>query len=101
MSTKEGVVLASRTLATLLVVWVFSDLCSLPRDVYSFLRHGNTAVVTAASEYWHHYYLMTLSFTLVRIVGFSLTARWLYSGRPEVAQFFLPSTDESAPLPGA
>jgi len=95
MSMKDAVVLASRTLALLLAVWALSELSNLPDRVYSYLHHAaDVSVLAPAGGYWFHYYLMSLGFSIVRLVGFSLTARWLFRGGPEVVEFLLPASAE-------
>ena len=85
MSGKDAVVLASRTLALLLTVWALVEVSYLPESLHSFLRYmnqepGSSTVI----QYWRHYYLIRLAFVVARIIGFSLMARWLYQGGPEV-----------------
>jgi hypothetical protein len=41
-----------------------------------------------------HYYLLILGFLLTRIVGYSLMARWLYKGGPEIEELLLPAEPE-------
>ena len=90
MSRNEAVVLGARLLGLLLTVWALSDLLSVPTEVFSLLHYSSEgSVLSVTNEYWRHHYAMELGFTIVRVVGFSLTARWLYRGGPEVAQFVL------------
>jgi hypothetical protein len=97
MSRKDAVVLASRTLAVLLTVWALSEVSYLPSSVYSFLHHANrVSVLSDEDQYWRHYYLTSLGFLITRIVGYTLTARWLFKCGPEVAEFLLPANEESA-----
>jgi hypothetical protein len=92
MSRKDAVVLASRTLALLLVVWALAEACSLPESLHSFRRYADSGPgSSAALQYWRHYYLIRFSFIVTKMVGFSLMARWLYKGGPEVEELFLPS----------
>ena len=92
MSRKEAVLLGSRLLATLLTVWALSELSSLPSSVYSFLHYADgVSVMSAAVQYWRHHYLMSLGFLIVRIVGFSLVAGWLFRCGPDVEEFLLPT----------
>ena len=84
MSRKDALVLASRTLALLLVVWSLSEVSYLPESLHSFLRYNGEPGSPTAIQYWHHYHLIRLGFTVTRIVGFCLLARWLYKGGPEV-----------------
>ncbi|MGD0271381.1 MAG: hypothetical protein ABSB14_20100 [Candidatus Sulfotelmatobacter sp.] len=92
MSRKDAVVLASRTLALLLVVWALAEACSLPESLHSFRRYADSGPgSSAALQYWRHYYLIRCSFIVTKMVGFSLMARWLYKAGPEVEELFLPS----------
>jgi hypothetical protein len=91
MSRNEAVVLGARLLGSLLTVWALSELLSVPTEVYSLLRDSSQgSVFSTTNQYWLHRDAMVLGFTIVRFVGFSLTARWLYRGGPEVADFLLP-----------
>jgi|HubBroStandDraft_4_1064222.scaffolds.fasta_scaffold07672_5 hypothetical protein len=93
MSRKDSVVLASRALALLFVVWALVDASHLPEYLYSFLHYvDENPVPTTFVEYRRHYYLMALGFLVIRIVGFSLLAMWLYRGGPEVEELFSPTT---------
>jgi len=89
MSRKDAVVLASRTLALLLMVWALVEASYLPQSLHSFLRYINQEPGSStAIQYWRHYHLIGLSFVVTRMVGFSLLARWLYRGGPEVEELF-------------
>jgi hypothetical protein len=93
MSRKDVLVLASRTLALLLVVWALAEASYLPESLHSFLRYINREPGSStAIQYWRHYYLIRLSFGLTRMLGFSLLARWLFRGGPEVEELLSPST---------
>jgi hypothetical protein len=88
MSKKDGVLIASRTLALLLTVWALAEVSYLPECIFSFVHF------LPANQHSSHYYLIRLSFLVVRIVGYSLLARWLYQGGPEVAESLSPSSAE-------
>jgi hypothetical protein len=45
MTPREGVVLASRSLSLLFMVWAFSELTALPGHLYSFLRYADPVVL--------------------------------------------------------
>ncbi len=92
MSRKDGIVIASRTLAVLLTVWALAEAASLPDVVYSFLRYNNSELGSSNSvQYWRHYHLIGLGFVITKMIGFALIARWLYKGGPEVEELLLPS----------
>jgi hypothetical protein len=90
MSRKDAVVLASRTLASLLGVWAFAEVCSLPEMVHSFV-HYMSVEPSASIEHLRHYHVIRLGFAVTRLLGFSLMARWLFRGGPEVEELLLPS----------
>jgi hypothetical protein len=88
--------LASRTLAVLLTVWALNDVSYLPESLHSFLHYLNhESTASTATEYWRHYYLIRLGFLVTRIVGYSLMARWLYKGGPEIEELLLPEPEEN------
>jgi hypothetical protein len=91
MSRKDGVLLASRTLALLLTIWALAEAANLPGSAYSFLRYNSDNLGSTATLYWRHYHLIGMGFLITRIVGFSLIARWLYKGGSEVGELLLPS----------
>jgi hypothetical protein len=96
MSRKDAVVLASRTLATLLIVWTLTDVSYLPEYLHSFLHYFNEAAVSTAIEYQRHYYLVRIGFLATRVIGYSLMARWLYKGGPEIEELLLPESEQDA-----
>ncbi|HUO16379.1 MAG TPA: hypothetical protein VMX38_15440 [Verrucomicrobiae bacterium] len=92
MSRKDGVILASRTLAVLLLVWAFTELSHLPGTVYTFMHYSSVELSSAsATRYYRHSDLIALGFLVARVIGFSLLSRWLYQGGPEVCELLLPS----------
>jgi ABC-type anion transport system duplicated permease subunit len=93
MSKKDAVVLASRTLATLLIVWALTEVSHLPSALHSFL-HYNAEVASRGTDYLRPSYLITLGFIITRIIGYSLMARWLYKGGPEIEELLLPVSEE-------
>ena len=93
MSTRQAVLLASRTLALLMAVWALTELSYLPSSLDSFLRYRQQGMVTSSTEYWRHHYLIQLGFLVTRIVGYSLTSMWLFKGSAEVHELLLPQSD--------
>jgi len=95
MQKKEVLVVASRALALLFGVWALSEASYLPESLHSFLRYINHEPGSSpAIQYWRHYYLIRLGFLVTRVVGFSLVARWLYKGGPEVEQLLSESSSQ-------
>ncbi len=95
MSRKDAIVLASRTLATLLVVWALTDISYIPQSVHTLLHYLGSA--SPSAEDTRHYYLLVLGFNGIRIVGYSLVARWLFRVGPEVEEFLLPPRLRESP----
>jgi len=92
MSRKDAVVLASRTLALLLTVWALSEVSYLPERVNSFIYYSHSpSPPSASAEYLRHYYLIQIGFLCARLVGYSLMARWLYKGGPDIEELLLPA----------
>jgi hypothetical protein len=97
ITRQDAVVLASRTLATLLLVWALTEVSHLPGAVQEFLHSVNSESSAPGMQYLRHFYLIVLGFTLTRIVGFSLMAKWLYKGGPEIEGPLLPEPEGSVP----
>lgn len=84
-------VLASRTLATLLVVWALTEVSHLLGTLHSFLSYSsNERASSPGVEYMRHSYLISLGFLITRVVGYSLMASWLYKGGPDFEEMLLP-----------
>jgi hypothetical protein len=95
ISRNDAVVLASRTLAVLLTVSALTDVSYLPEHLHSFLHYLNhEGASSTALEYQRHYYLIRLGFLITRIIGYSLMARWLYKGGPEIEELFRPKPEQ-------
>jgi len=95
MSRIDAILLASRTLAILLTVWALTDVSYLPGNVYTFLHYSNVELTSpSATIYYRHSNLISLSFLVTRIIGFSLMARWLYKGGPEIEELLLPGSPD-------
>jgi hypothetical protein len=93
MSREDLIILASRTLAVLMMVWALSEVCSLPGVVYAFNHYASVELSSAsATQYYRHSHLISLGFILVKVIGFSLLSRWLFKGGPEVFELLLPAT---------
>lgn len=98
MSREEAVVVASRTLAVLLMVWALTDVSYLPGYVYAFLHYWNVELPSpTATQYYRHSELISLGFLVVRIIGYATLARWLFNGGAEVAELLLPSVSAEEP----
>ena len=94
MSRRDAVVLTSRLLGVLLSIYALTELSYLPASVFSFLHHAEG--LSLASQYWRHYYLLSLGFLVARIIGFSLMSMWVFRCGPDIEELLLPSLRESA-----
>ena len=102
MSKNDAILLASRALAVLLTVWALTDLSYLPGNVYAFLHYSNIELSSpTTTQYYRHANLISLSFLVTRIIGFSLMARWLYKGGPDIEELLLPGSNEENVALGA
>ncbi|MGA8622022.1 MAG: hypothetical protein WB660_26320 [Candidatus Sulfotelmatobacter sp.] len=97
-SPGEGTLCQEKTLWCWRVArWPCSSLLGLgeasysPERLHSFLHYIDQEPGTATFlEYRWHYDLITLGFLVIRVVGFSLMAKWLYKGGPEVEELLSP-----------
>jgi len=97
MSREDAVALASRTLAVLLMVWALTEVSHLPATVYGFIHYANVELSSpSATLYYRHANLISLSFLVVRVIGYALLARWLFKVGAEVQELLLPSDSEEA-----
>ena len=96
MSKRDAVVLASRTLATLLIVWALTEVSHLPGALQSYLHYLNHEPASSGIDYLRHDYLIQLGFLVARIVGYSLMARWLYQGGADIEELLLPAREGDA-----
>jgi hypothetical protein len=94
MSKRESVVLASRTLSVLLMVWVFADMSYLPERWIEYVHYLRPESASEQVTYLRRYHLAMLVCSGVRILGFSILARWLYKAGGEVVELLLPSSQE-------
>jgi hypothetical protein len=91
MSRKDVLLLASRGLAVLLTITALAEISYLPEFLNSFLRYRD-----APGSSLRSYYLIRTGFLVVRIVGYSLAARWLFKGGPEIEELLLPASENDA-----
>lgn len=97
MSREDAVALASRTLAVLLMVWALTEVSHLPATVYGFIHYANVELSSpSATLYYRYGNLISLSFLVVRVIGYALLARWVFKVGPEVQELLLPSDSEEA-----
>ena len=97
ISRKDALTLASRTLATLLIVWALTDVSYLPERLHSYLHYLNHEPATSGIDYMRHYHLIELGFLVARVVGYLLMARWLFQGGSEIEELLLPHEPYEGP----
>jgi len=90
MSKNDAVLLASRTLAVLFMVWALAEVSYLPALAYSLKHYLNIESASAYTEHMRHYELMQVGFLVTRIVGFSLFSTLLFKCGPDIQQLLLP-----------
>lgn len=91
--------LASRALAVWLTVQALSEISYLPEVLHSsvhYFRYEATSHTDMGYlDYMRHYYLIRSAFLVVRIIGFSLMARWIYKGGADIVELLSPSEPEA------
>lgn len=97
MSRRDAVVLASRTLAMLLLIWTFADLSYLPEELHSFRHYLSGEAGASLYEHMQYHYLLLIAFRLVRALGFLLIVIWLRRCGPEVMELLLPVEQQDVP----
>ncbi len=94
MTTKDGILLLSRTLTVYLILWVLTDLTYLPQMLFSFARYSQ--VVSGATAAYHREFdLIALVFHSTKIFGLSIAAIWFHNCGPGVAELLLPTAAKS------
>jgi len=98
MSREEGIQLASRALALLMIIWAFVDLTYLPGSllylvhqlrVRSVLLPQNYAVASAMTSTINHG---------LRLVGLSVAAVWFWNCGPGVQSAFSAPRENEPPV---
>jgi hypothetical protein len=89
MSRKDALLLASRGLALLFTIAALVEVSYLPEFLTSLLHYKDSL-----GSYWRTYYIFRTGFLFVRIVGYSLAAKWLFKGGPEVDELLIPASQD-------
>ena len=91
MTRRDAIVLGSRLLAIFLTIGTLAKLTYLPSYLDSFLRYASHVTPTSsANDYLRHHYLIELGFLVTRIIGYALTAAWLFRCGPDIEELLLP-----------
>ena len=93
MSTRDGVYIASRAFALYLFCWMLDNVTYLPGRILAFIHHANQRSVLFTSDYFYASDVLTLSFTLVRIIGLGMAAYCLWRCGPRIQTFFAPPVE--------
>ena len=100
MSKQEDIVIVSRALAIFMSVWALAEVSYLPEHVQSYIHYMYYETTPSTNlrylQYMQHIYLTSLAFLVTRLIGYSLLARWLFKGGPDIAELFLPSSRDTA-----
>jgi hypothetical protein len=94
MSRKELVFLVSRAFALFLYTWAFAEISYLPERLLSLTHHIGEASVLSRYDYWSSYYLVAVSFLVVRILAFLWAAGSFWRCGPGVQALFAPKLDD-------
>jgi hypothetical protein len=98
MTKRDAVVLVSRALMLYLIVWVLTEITYLPEKLFALAHYIRYASAAPANNTYYHYYrgvdLINLVFLVIRIVGVSCLARWLFKAGPGVEELLIPPRQE-------
>jgi len=93
MTKKEFVLLASRALSLILVIWSVGSLVYVPGPLFSMLHYRSISMRTASQNFYYTYDFITVLMRLVLAGGLFLAAIWFYRCGPDIEKFLLPSDD--------
>jgi len=91
ISSREAIVLRSRLLAVILILYALAALSNLPETIYSFRHYALEIEPSVRTEYMRHLYLITVGFQITRIIGYSLMASWFFRCGPAIEELLLPA----------
>lgn len=94
MPKRQLVMLASRTLSVVFTVSALVELSYVPERLHSFLHYVSVQQGSNYVQYLRHYYLISLGFLIVRIVGLFLMGMWMRKCGSDVEELLWPSSDE-------
>jgi hypothetical protein len=95
MTRDEGVHLASRSLALLMIIWALVDVTYLPDVVTSLVHYLRQRTILVPQNYWIHHYEMITTFYVFRTVALFIAARWFWRCGPGVQAAFSWSQNDS------
>jgi len=86
MSKREAVLMVSRAIAFYLFCWTLDALTYLPGRL-ALIHHWT-------SDYWHSYDMLSLEFTVLRVVALFGAAMLFYECGPRIEAFLLPANKQ-------
>src|SRR5579864_9820812 len=90
MQRKDLVLLFSRTFALILTSWALAEVSYLPERLFALTHHISQGSVLARYDYWSSYYLVVMSFLVVRVLALLLVAGSFWRCGPRVQALFSP-----------
>jgi hypothetical protein len=88
MSREDGMQLASRALALLIVIWVFVELTYLPGSLLSLVHQLRVRSVLVPQSYGVRSAVASIITLGLRLVGLSVAALWFWNCGPGVQSAF-------------
>ena len=88
-------VVASRSLALWMAVWIFMDLTYLPEHIFSLLHHVGHQSVVGPPDDWTEHYSFVIAFHVIRVLLLAVAGVWFWKGGP-VPQTLLGGTIETS-----
>jgi hypothetical protein len=94
---KEMVFLVSRAFALLMIIWTFTEITSLPHNLFSLSEHMKVRSVLAPRDYWTNYYLILTVCNIVRTLVLFFVAVLFWRCGPWVEKLFSPQHNNQEP----
>ena len=93
ISKREAVVLASRLIATYLLIWALDAASYLPVRIYEYAHHAGPTSAVAGVNYISNLYLVDLVMAVVRVLGLALVSLLFFRASPGLQAFLLPASE--------
>jgi hypothetical protein len=87
MSKNEAVSIASRVVGLYLFCWAL--------EAVSFLPERLVLLPHETSDFWHNYNMLSVVFTVIRVVALFGAALFFFECGPRTKSFFLPARNEA------
>jgi hypothetical protein len=88
MTYNDGVKIASRALAVMLVLWAINDACYIPFDIIRALRALTHSTVSGPRYFYSAVMAAWIPWSLLRTGTWLLIASWFYECGPRVQKIF-------------